>query len=51
MKFKMVLCNRVVGQVPRQGAILGQGFATGVKTGGCRKTAKPRQGCCREDKG
>ena len=44
MKFKMVLCDRAVGQVPRQGAVLGQGFATGVKIGGCRKTAEPRQG-------
>ena len=32
MKYKMVLCDRVVGQVPRQGAVLGQGFTTGVKT-------------------
>ena len=38
-------------QVPRQGAVLGEGVATGVKTRGCRKTAEPRQGCCREDKG
>ena len=51
MKSKMVLCDRAVGQVPRQGAVSGQGFATGVKTGGCRKTAEPRQGGCREDKG
>ena len=33
MKSKMVLCDKVVGQVVRQAAILGQGFATGVKIG------------------
>ena len=42
MKSKMVLSDRVVGQVPRQGAVLGQGFATSVKTRRCRKTAEPR---------
>ena len=47
----MVLCDRAVGQVPRQGAVEVQGFATGVKTGGCRKTTEPRQGGCREDNG
>ena len=51
MKSKMLCCDRAVGQVPRQGAVLGQGVATGVKIGGCRKTAKPRPGGCREDKG
>ena len=51
MKLKMVLWDRAVGQVPRQGAVLGQGFATGVKTGGCPNTAEPRQGGSREDKG
>ena len=44
MKSKMVLCDMALGQVPRQGAVLGQGFATSVKTRGCRKTAQPRQG-------
>ena len=51
MKSKMLLCDRAVGQVPRQGAVLGQGVATGVKTRACHKTAEPRQGRCREDKG
>ena len=51
MKSKMLLCDSAVGQVPRQGAVLGQGVVTGVKTAGCRKTAEPRQGGCREDKG
>ena len=51
MTSKMQLCDRAVGQVPRQGVVLGQGVATSVKTGGCRKTARPRQGGCREDKG
>ena len=51
MKSKMVLCDRAVGQVLREGAVLGQRFTTGVKTEGCRKTAEPRQGGCREDKG
>ena len=50
MKSKMVLCDRPLGQVPGQGAVLGQAFATGVKTGGCRKTAEPRRGGCREEK-
>ena len=43
MKSKMLLDDRAVGKVPRQGAVLGQGIATGVKTGGCRRTARPRQ--------
>ena len=34
MKSKMLLCDRAVGQVPRQGAVLRQGVAAGVKTGG-----------------
>ena len=51
MKSKMLLCDWALGQVPRQGAVLGQWVATGVKIGGCRKTAEPRQGGCREDKG
>ena len=51
MKSEMVLCDKAMGQVPRQGAILGHGVATGVKTGGCHKTAEPRQGGCCEDKG
>ena len=51
MKCNMLLCDRAVGQVPRQGAVVGQWVATGVKTRGCRKTAKPRQGGCCEDKG
>ena len=51
MKCKMVLCDRAVGRVPRQGAVLGQGFTTGGKTGGCHKTAEPREWGCREDKG
>ena len=42
MKSKMVLCDSAVGQMPKQGAILGQGFATGVKSGCRRKTAKLR---------
>ena len=33
MKSQMLLCDRDVGQVSRQGAVLGQGVATGVKTG------------------
>ena len=33
------------------GGCLRTGFATGVKKRGCRKTAEPRQGGCREDKG
>ena len=44
MKSKMVLCDRAVGQVPGQGAVFGQGFATRVKIGGGGKTAEPRQG-------
>ena len=51
MKSKMVLCDGVVGQVPRQGAGLGQGLATRAETGGCRKTGELRQGGRREDKG
>ena len=51
MKSIMLLCDRAVGQVPRQGAVLGHGVATRVTTGGCRKAAEPRQGGCREDKG
>ena len=35
MKSKMLLCDRAVGQVLRQGAVLGQGVATGVEIGGC----------------
>ena len=49
MKSKMVLCDRAVGQVPRQGVVLGEGFAIGVKTGGGRKIDEPEQGGCRED--
>ena len=44
MKSKMVLCDRAVARVPRQGAVLGQGSATRVKTAGCRKTSEPRHG-------
>ena len=51
MKCSMLLCDRAVGQVPRQGAVVGQWVATGVKTRGCHKTPEPRQGGCREDKG
>ena len=51
MKSKMLRCDGAMGQVPRHGVVLGHGVAIGVKTGGCRKTAEPRQGGCREDKG
>ena len=51
MKSKMVLCDRAVRHLPTQGAVLGQGFATRVKKGGCRKTPEPKQGGCREHKG
>ena len=51
MKCNMLLCDKAVGQVPRQGAVVGQWVAIGVKTRGCRKIAEPRQGGCHEDKG
>ena len=42
MKCNMLLCDRAVGQVPRQGSVVGQWVETGVKTGECRKIAEDK---------
>ena len=51
MTCNMLPCDRAMGEVPRQGAIVGHQFLTEVKLRACRQTAKLRQGGCHEDKG
>ena len=51
MTCDMWPCDRAMGEVPRQGAAVGQWCLTEVKLRVCRKTAKLRQGSCHEDNG
>ena len=51
MKSKMLLCDRAVGQVPRQGAVLGQGLRQVSRQGGVVRQLNQDRVGCREDKG